>query len=53
MGINTNFNDVDGYMDIEVKYDKTLTTDGIEVFTFTMETIPLTYETLLDILSKN
>ena len=31
MGFNTTFHDVDGYMDIEVKDDKTPTTDGSEV----------------------
>ena len=53
MGLNTTFNDTNGYMDIEVKEDTTPTTDGTEVSTFTMETLPLADEKLLDILYKN
>ena len=53
IGFNTTFHDINYYMDIEVKEDKTLTTDGTEVSTFTTETLPLADEKLLDILSKN
>ena len=53
MGLNTNFQDVDGCMDIEVKDDKPPTADETEVSTFTTETLPLADEKLLDILSKN
>ena len=53
MGLNTNFRDVDGYMDIEVKDDKTPTIDGTDISTFTTETLLLVDEKLLDILSKN
>ena len=52
MGLNTNFRDVDGYMDIEVNDDKTPTIDGTDISTFTTETLPLVDEKLLDILSK-
>ena len=44
MGLNTNFRDVDGYMDIEVKDDKTPTIDGTDISTFTTETLPLVDE---------
>ena len=53
IGFNTTFHDINYYMDIEVKEDKTLTTDGTEVSTFTTEILPLADEKLLDILSKN
>ena len=53
MSLNTIFNDVDGYMAIGVKDDKTPTTDETEVSTFTTETLPLVNEKRLDILYKN
>ena len=53
MGLNTTFHEVDGYMDIEVKDDKTPTIYGTEFSTFTTETLPLANEKTQDILSKN
>ena len=53
MGINTNCHDVDGYMNIDVKDDKTSTIDGTDASTFTTETIPLVDEKSVYILSKN
>ena len=53
MGINKTFNDINDFIDIEVKEGTTPTTDGTEVSTFTMETLPLADEKLLDTLSKN
>ena len=44
MGLNTTFHEVDGYMDIEVKDDKTPNTDSTEVSTFMTETLPLANE---------
>ena len=44
MGLNTTFHEVDGYMDIEVKDDKTPNTDRTEVSTFMTETLPLANE---------
>ena len=32
MGLNTKFHDIDGYMNIDVKDDKTSTIDGTEAF---------------------
>ena len=52
MGLNTNFYDVDYYTNTEVKDDKTPTTDGTEVSTFTTETHSLADEKRSDILSK-
>ena len=53
MGLNTTFHDVEIYIDIDVKENKTPTTDKTEVSTFTTETLPLAHEKGLDILSKN
>ena len=53
MGTNTTFHYVDGYMDIEIEDDKTSTTAGTEVSTFTTETLSLADKKLVDILSKN
>ena len=51
--VNKGLSDDDSYMDIEVKGDKTLATNRTEASTFTTETLPLSDEKLLDILSKN
>ena len=53
MGLNRGWSDNDSYMDIELKGGKTPATDSTEVSTFTTETLPLSDEKLLDILSKN
>ena len=53
MGTNTTFHYVNGYMDIEIEDDKTLTTAGTEVSIFTTEILSLADEKLVDILSKN
>ena len=53
MGLNTTFHDVESYIDIDVKENKTPTTDETEVSTFTTETLPLANEKRLDIFSKN
>ena len=53
MGLNTNFEDVDGYMDMEVKDGNNTTTDGTEVSTFTTEALSLADEKRLNIFSKN
>ena len=48
MGLNKNFQDTDGYMDIEVKEGKTSSKDVTEVSTFTTEILPLADEKCLD-----
>ena len=53
MGLNKTSNDINGFMDIEIKEESTQTTDGTEVSTFTTVTLPLADEKLLDILTKN